>query len=167
MWRRMRWWAYVFGGCGSPNYFFFFLFLQKERNVNIGRLLNTYFKCSSIFVAKHFWSGRTRSPKRMVEKYLGFGAWERNPAWRLQRLPPELCGWRISGCEFGNLQKISDVGLWRKDTAVVYIVSCVAITHGVRSTPEILQIQQLSLERELCFLKKRKTKVTIFARKIR
>ena len=148
-------------------FLFSFLFLQKEKNVNIGRLLNTYFKCSSIFVAKHFWSGRTRSPKRMVGKYLGFCVWERNPGWRLQRLPPELCGWRISGCEPGNLQKKSDVGLWRKDTAVVYIVSCVSIRQEVRSTPEILQIQQLFLERELCFLKKRKTKVTIFARKIR
>ena len=38
------------------------------------------------------------------------------------------------------------MGLWRKDTAVVYIVSCVAIRHEVRSTPEILQTQQLFLE---------------------
>lgn len=103
----------------------FFLFIpSKERNaVNICGLINTYFKllqylcCQALLV----WE-RTRSPKRMVEKYLGFGAWERSPAWRLQRLPPGLCGWRISGCEFGNLQKISDMGLWRKDTAVVYIV---------------------------------------------
>lgn len=56
---------------GVTKLFFSFYSFKKERNVNIGRLLNTYFKCSSIFVTGHFWSGRTRSPKADGWKVLG------------------------------------------------------------------------------------------------
>lgn len=125
--------------------FFVLFFKENSQNVNVSRALNTYFKCPQYLWYVELLDWRTWEPKQVDAKHAGFCGWRWNPDWRLQSSPPRLT--------LGGFMSM-DVLMSRNDSSCPSWVfgerrqplkrlSLLPIRHVFRSTPKILQIQQL------------------------